>query len=199
MKHINYGSQTIDKKDIKSVVKILKSKTITQGNQINKFEKKINQIFGGRYCVALSSGTAALHLSLLSLNLKKKDLVITTPITFLATATSIINSGCQIFLSDINLNNFTIDTDILEKNLIKLKKIKKKCSAVIAVDYAGSPCNWKELKRLSKKYNFKLINDNCHAIGSKYFNSMKYAIKYADIVTHSYHPEKILQQEKVDL
>ena len=122
MKHINYGSQTIDKKDIKSVVKILKSKTITQGNQINKFEKKINQIFGGRYCVALSSGTAALHLSLLSLNLKKKDLVITTPITFLATATSIINSGCQIFLSDINLNNFTIDTDILEKNLIKLKK-----------------------------------------------------------------------------
>lgn len=190
MKNINYGSQTIDEKDIQSVSEVLKSKLITQGNKVSDFEKRIKQFFGGKYCVALSSGTAALHLSILALNLKKTDIVITTPITFLATATSIINSGCKIFLSDINLVNFTIDTKILEKNLIKIKNKKKKCAAVIAVDYGGSPCDWKKLKELSKKYKFKLINDNCHAIGSKYLGSSKYAIKYADVVTHSYHPVK---------
>ena len=72
----------------------------------------------------------------------------------------------------------------------KLKKLKKKCAAVIAVDYAGSPCDWKKLKKLSLKYKFTLINDNCHAIGSKYLTSVKYAIKFADIVTQSYHPVK---------
>jgi len=190
MKNINYGSQTINENDIKSVSKILRSKTITQGIQVDLFEKKINQLFGGKFCVALSSGTAALHLSILALNLKKNDIIITTPITFLATATSIINAGCKIFLSDINLTNFTLDTNILEENLKKLKKLKKKCAAVIAVDYAGSPCDWKKLKKLSLKYKFKLINDNCHAIGSKYLTSVKYAIKFADIVTQSYHPVK---------
>ena len=190
MKYINYGSQTIDSKDIKSVTKVLKSKFITQGNQIPIFEKKINKFFGGKYSVAVSSGTAALHLSMIALNLKKNDVVITTPITFLATATAVINAGCKLFLSDINLVNFTIDAEILEKNLRKLKKKNQNCAAVIAVDYAGSPCDWKKLKKLSKIYNFKLINDNCHAIGSKYLNSCKYAIKYSDIVTHSYHPVK---------
>ena len=126
MKYINYGSQTIDSKDIKSVTKVLKSKFITQGNQIPIFEKKINKFFGGKYSVAVSSGTAALHLSMIALNLKKNDVVITTPITFLATATAVINAGCKLFLSDINLVNFTIDAEILEKNLRKLKKKKSK-------------------------------------------------------------------------
>ncbi len=190
MNIINYGLHTICNEDINSVVKVLKSNFLTQGNQVNLFEKKISSLFGNKYSVAVSSGTAALHLSMIALNLKKTDIVITTPITFLATATSVINAGYKLFLSDINLNNFTIDTNILEQNLKRLNKQNKNCAAVIAVDYAGSPCDWKSLKKLSRKYNFKLINDNCHAIGTKYLGSSKYAAKYADIVTHSYHPVK---------
>ena len=101
MKNINYGFQTIDEKDIQSVSEVLRSKLITQGNKVSDFEKRIKNFFGGKYCVALSSGTAALHLSILALNLKKTDIVITTPITFLATGTSIINSGCKILCIDV--------------------------------------------------------------------------------------------------
>ena len=66
----------------------------------------------------------------------------------------------------------------------------KKVVAIIATDYAGNPCNWKELRHIASKYNIKLINDNCHAIGASYYNDKSYAVKYADIVTHSYHPVK---------
>ena len=97
MKIINYGFQTINENDIKSVSKILRSKLLTQGSQVDLFESKIKQLFGGRFCTVVSSGTAALHLSILALNLKKNDIIITTPITFLATATSIINAGCKVF------------------------------------------------------------------------------------------------------
>tara|TARA_B100000029_G_scaffold476947_1_gene521544 strand:- start:38561 stop:39730 length:1170 start_codon:yes stop_codon:yes gene_type:complete len=192
MRNISYGKQTISRQDIKAVSKSLLSRFITQGPLVQKFEKKLSNYFGSKYCLALSSGTAALNLALLSLNLKKKDIVITTPITFLASASCIINVGCKILLVDINEKNFTINIDLLEKKLkqLKIKKISPK--ALIAVDYAGYPCNWKKIKKLSKKYKFVTINDNCHAMGSKYFGSKKYAIKYSDIVTQSFHPVKTI-------
>ena len=88
------------------------------------------------------------------------------------------------------MDTFCIDTTSLEKKIKKYLTRGKKIKAVIAVDYAGHPCDWTVLSKLKKKYKFQLINDNCHAIGASYHKNIGYASKFADIVTHSYHPVK---------
>lgn len=184
---INYGKQTIDKSDIKSVIKTLKNDYLTQGPEIIRFEKKLNDYFGSKYCSVVSNGSAALYIAAKSLGWKRGDHIITTANTFLASASCILHTGAKPEFVDINKNNYTIDTNKTED---RIKKLKKKVKAIIAVDYAGHPCDWVSLKFLAKKYNLRLINDNCHALGAKINNDKKYACKYADIVTHSYHPVK---------
>mgnify|MGYP001224988365 CR=1 FL=1 len=187
---IGYGKQTIEKDDIKSVIKVLKSDYLTQGKFVPKFEKKLAKYFGAKYVTAVSSGTAALHLVAIALKWKQNDIIITSPITFLASATTAYFVGAKIDLVDINPVNYNLDIKLLEKKIKYLRKTGKKLKAVVAVDYAGYPCDWKKLRMLADRYNFYLINDNCHAMGAKLNNSKKYAIKYADIVTHSFHPVK---------
>ena len=187
---INYGKQFIDSNDIKAVVKVLKSDLITQGHQVEKFESALKLKFGAKFCRVLSNGTAALHLAGMALGWKKGDIILTTPISFLATANCILYSGATPDFVDINNSSYNIDTDKLANKIKKLNFRSKKVVAVIATDYAGNPCDWDALKSISKKYDVKLVNDNCHAMGASYNNDDKYAIKYADIVTHSYHPVK---------
>lgn len=182
---INYGKQTITEIDKRSVLKALKSDFLTSGPKIQEFEKKLLNKFGGKYCSVVNNGTSALYIVGKALGWKKGDRVITTPMSFLATANCIVNNYAKPVFVDVENETFTIDPQKLED---KLKK--KSYKAVIAVDYAGHPCDWQSLKYLSKKYNFKLINDACHSIGSKIGNSIKYANYYADFVTHSYHPVK---------
>ncbi len=190
MKIINYNSHYIDKKDILSVAKVLQKEKITQGKKAKQFEKKICKIFKSKYCSVVSNGTAALHLSALALNFNKNDIVISSPITFLAGPNSVMYCGAKPFFVDINHKTYNIDVDKLEKKLVEFNLKKKKIKALIATDYAGQPCDWKKLKKLSIKYKFFLINDNCHAIGAKYDGDIGYAAKYADIVIHSYHAAK---------
>ena len=187
---LNYAKHSIDSRDIKQVIKVLKYKNITQGSEVIKFEKTLGKIFGAKDVAALSNGTAALHLSGIVLGWKPGDIVLTTPITFASTANSIIYSGAKVDFVDINATTYNIDVNLLEEKIKNYRKKRIKVKSVIAVDYAGHPCDWKELKFLSKKYSFSLINDNCHAIGAKYQNTLKYAVKYADLVTHSYHAVK---------
>ena len=146
--------------------------------------------FNSKYCSVVSNGTAALHLAGKALGWKKGDVVLTSPITFLASSNCIIYSGAIPDFVDICPSSYNIDVDKLEQKIKKLNGRSKKVVAVVATDYAGNPCNWKLLKEISLKYGIKLINDNCHAIGAKYNNDKNYAVKYADIVTHSYHPVK---------
>ena len=186
----NYNKQFIDKDDILSVTRVLKSSHLTQGNEIKNFEEKINKYFNSRYCVALSSGTAALFMLGRALNWTRKDLIITSPINFFASVNSILFNSAKFDFIDINHEDSNLDVLKLEKKILTYKKKNKKVSAVIAVDYSGIPCDWDHLYYLKKKYNFFLINDNCHSIGAKYNNNIKYAIKYADAVIHSYHPVK---------
>ena len=183
---ISYGKQSVNLDDIRSVVKVLKSDFLTTGPKILDFENKLKKFMGSKFCISVSNGTAALHLVGLVEKWNKDDLILTSPISFLASANCAIYNNAKIDFIDIDEDTYTLDIEKLEKKL----KIKKNVKAVIAVDYAGHPCDWKKLKSLSVKYNFKLINDNCHAIGTKYFNRFDYAIKYADYVTHSYHPVK---------
>ena len=187
---ITYGKQTIDKEDIKAVVKSLKEPLITQGKYVEKFEKNLCSYFGSKYASVFSSGTAALHTIGNILNWKKNDIIITTPITFVATANSAIYSGSNISIVDINLNNYSINIDSLYKKIKFLLNKNKKISAIIVVDYAGHPSDWKSLKKIASRFKITLINDNCHALGAKYFKRKDYAIQYADFVIHSYHPVK---------
>ncbi len=182
---INYGKHSIDQSDIRSVIKVLKSKKITQGPFVELFENKLKKYFGSKYCLAVNSGTAALHLACLSLNISSKDKVVTTPITFVASINSALYNNADINLIDIDIENYCMDLNKLEK-FLKKTKIK----AAIFVDYAGNVLDWEKIKYLSRKYNFFSINDNCHAIGSSFNSDLKYACKYADIVTQSYHPVK---------
>ena len=186
----SYNKPSINSKDVLEVKNVLSSTWLTQGSQINIFENKLKKYFGAKYCLAVSSGTAALHLLAIAYGWGKKDIIITTPITFIASANCVSYVGAKIDLVDIDEQTYNIDTKKLEVKLLEYKKINKSIAAVIVVDYAGQPCNWKKLKILAKKFKFKLINDNCHALGSKYYNSTKYALKYADAVTQSFHAVK---------
>ena len=183
---LNYGKQNINQNDIKSIKKTLKSNFLTQGPKVEEFENLINKKFKSKYCSVVSNGTAALHLSTQILNFKKGDSVVVTPITFVASANSVLYQNARPEFVDINLENFNLDLNKLEAKLKKNKKIK----GVIATDYGGNPCNWKELRYIADLYDVSLINDNCHAIGSKHNGDIGYAVKYADIVCHSYHAVK---------
>lgn len=189
---ITYGKQFIDQDDIRSVLKSLKSEYLTQGPNIILFENNLKKKFNAKAVAVVSSGTAALHLSGIALGWKPNDIVVTVPLTFVATGNAVLYAGAKLELVDIDSKTLNIDPNLLEHRIKYLKKSGKKITSVIAVDYAGNPCPWEDISYLSRKYNFSLINDNCHAIGSKYKNSIGYAVKYADIVTHSYHAVKTI-------
>ena len=108
----------------------------------------------------------------------------------MATTNAALYLNAKIDLIDIDKETYNIDIKKLKIKLDKLKKKKKKIHTLIVTDYAGQPSDWPQLKKLSKKYDFKLINDNCHAIGAKILKDQKYAVRYADLVCHSYHPVK---------
>ena len=190
MKKINYNRHSIDKKDISSVISALKSDYLTKGPKIKEFEKALKIKFKAKYCSLVSNGTAALHLTGLALGWKKNDLILSSPITFLAGPNSAVYSNAKPDFVDIDEKTYNISVPELQKKIDKLISLKKRVKAVIVTDYAGQPSDWKNLRILANRYKFILINDNCHSIGAKYFNDLGYAAKYADIVIHSYHAIK---------
>lgn len=187
---IYYNKHSIDNSDINAVIRVLKSNHLTQGPINSLFEKKLSKYFGAKYCNVVSNGTVAIYLSLLALNLNKKDFILVSPLSFVAGAISSIYLERQLDFVDIDKSTYAISEIELEKKIINLKKKRKKVGCVIVTDYAGIPANWTKINKLKAKYGFKIINDNCHAIGSKYLNSNKYAVKYADVVVQSYHAIK---------
>jgi len=187
---INYGKQSLDDNDINEVISALKSEWLTQGPAVENFENNLKEYFGANYTCAVSNGTAALHLAALSLNFQKDDIIITSPITFLASVNCIEYVGATPDFVDIDPINYTIDPNRLEGKIKSLLNDGKRPVGIIGVDYAGHPCDWESLSKISEKYELKLINDNCHALGASYLGDKGYAVKYADIVTHSYHPVK---------
>ena len=187
---ISYGKQTIDKEDLLAVTNSLQGDWLTQGPQIEIFEDNLKGYFGAKNCSVVSNGTAALHLSGLALGWKSGDIILTSPLSFVATANCVLYAGASVDFVDINMSTYQIDIESLESKLRTLKSHGKKVKALIAVDYAGNPCEWIKLRELADNYEFQLVNDNCHAMGAQYHHEKKYAVKYADIVTHSYHPVK---------
>ena len=190
MMKYNYGKQDISKKDILAVNKVLRSDFITQGKEIENFEKKLSKYFGFKYSTVTSSGTAALHLAGKILKWRKNDVILVSANTFLASANSSEYCGSKTDFIDIDKNDYNICIKSLEKKLFNLKEKKITVNTVIVTDFAGHPAKWREINKLKKKYKFFLINDNCHAMGSKYFGKKEYSSKYADLSILSFHAVK---------
>lgn len=187
---ISYGKHCIDNVDIKSVVKVLKSDLLTQGPLVQKFEEHLKKKLTSRYATVVNNGSSALLTIGKILEWKKGDLIAVPPITFLSTVNTIEHCGARPIFIDINLNDYCMDPNILEQALKKDKK--KKIKAAIIVDYGGQPAQWNKFMELKRKYKIKLINDNCHALGSSINGDMGYAVKYADLVSLSFHPVKAI-------
>lgn len=192
MKLISYGRQYIDRKDILEVNKSLKADLITTGKYVSKFEKSIEKKFKSKFAISCSSGTAALHLSFLSIGLKKNDIVIMPVINFISSYNICKIIGAKIYLADVDKSTGQITPstvkDCIRKN--KLKNIK----LLITMYLGGYPENVINFYNLKKRYNFFIIEDACHALGASYkHNSNWYYVgscKHSDICVFSLHPLK---------
>ena len=189
---IPYSRQIIDKKDIASIVKTLKRNLVTTGPKVPEFENKIKNFVGAKYSVAVNSATSALHLACISLALKKGDWLWTTPISFVASANCGLYCGAKIDFVDIDINTYNICVKKLEQKLKKAKIKKKLPKIIVIVDLAGFPCDFNEIRRLSKIYKFKILEDASHALGAKYYGKNIGNGKFADISVFSFHPVKII-------
>ncbi len=190
---IPYGRQEITEEDIRSVVEVLRSDWLTQGPKIKEFEENFARYAGSKYAVAVANGTAALHLSLLALNIGKDDHVITTPVTFAATANAALYTGARVHFVDIDPETFLMDPNRLEDLLKKYPKAYFK--AVLPVDFAGLPADYPGLQTLAEKYGFQIIEDACHAPGATYTdrNGIRYETgngAHSIATAFSFHPVK---------
>jgi perosamine synthetase len=187
-KHIPYGLHKLDDVDIQAVVDILKSGHITQGQTVEDYGQALADYAGAKYGVAVSSGTSALHISVVSLGIGQGDEVITTPMTFCATSNAVLYQNAEVKFVDINENTLNIDTSLIEEN------ITEKTKAIIPVDFRGHPANLPEIKKIAEEYDLKIIEDASHSIGSTYSYEGKEHFcgdgVHADISTYSFHPVK---------
>jgi len=184
MSFIPYGKQSIDEDDIKAVVEVLRSDFLTTGPKIEEFEKALANYCGSKYAVAVSNGTAALHLASLSL-LNIGDKVLTTPNTFLATANSILYASAKPIFVDIQKNG-NIDLDLCEEALKKDPSIK----ALYAVHFSGNPVEQEKLERLKSKYGILILEDCAHSLGAEYNGVKAGSCTNSDLSIFSFHPVK---------
>lgn len=179
---IFYGHQYIDEDDIQAVVDVLKSDYLTCGPKIAELERKLCELTGAKYAVACSNGTAALHIAALAAGVGEGDEVITTPITFAASANCALYCGARPVFADIDPETYNIDPKKVEE------AITPRTKAVVAVDYTGQSADLAPLLKICREHNLLLIEDGAHVIGTKYQGQMNGSI--ADMTMFSFHPVK---------
>lgn len=184
MRYIPYGHHWIDKDDIKEVVKVLESDWITQGPKVKEFEDALCKYAGTKYAVVVSSGTAALHVACLAAGIKAGDEVVTSPVTFVASANCILYCGGKPIFADVQEDTANIDPKEIRK------KINRRTKAIVPVHFAGHPCDLEEIKDIAKKHNLIVIEDATHALGAEYKGSKIGSCKYSDMTIFSFHPVK---------
>lgn len=181
---IPYGKQYIDEVDMAAVNEVLRSPYLTTGPKVAEFEKALCQLTGARFAVAISNGTSALHAACYAAGITAGDEVITTAITFAASANCVLYCGGRPVFADINPETWNIDPKNIEA------KITDKTKAVIAVDFTGQAVEIDEIKAICKKHNLIFIEDAAHSIGTKYKGIPVGA--HADLTTFSFHPVKTI-------
>ena len=183
-----YSKQYIDNVDIRNVKKILQQGFITQGPEIIKTENKIAKYVGSKYAVLVSSCSGGLHIACKALQISKSSRVVTTPITFVATANCALHCGAKLILSDIDENSINIDIKDLAKNTKK-----QKIDLILPVHFSGLPSDMKKIKILASKKNIKIIEDAAHAFGARYQDGTRVGnCKYSDLTVFSFHPVKTI-------
>ncbi len=192
-KIIPYGRQTISEADIEAVVSVLKSDFLTQGPTIPIFEEKFSEYIGSNYSVAVSNGTAALHLCAMALGVNNKSRVITTPLTFAASANCIRYCGGEVFFVDIDPNTFLLD--INKVRALLEKHPKGYFQGIIPVDFAGNTIDLEAFRKLADEFGCWIIEDACHAPGGYFIDSKNKKQKcgnsiFADLAIFSFHPVK---------
>ncbi len=179
---IGYGRQSIDDADIQAVVDVLKSDFLTCGPKLEEVERKLCEITGAKYAVLISNGTAALHAACYAAGIQNGDEVITTPITFAASANCALYCGAKPVFADINPETYNISPEKIEE------KITDRTKAVVAVDFTGQAVELDQIREICQKHHLILIEDGAHSIGTKYNGTPVGSI--ADLTTFSFHPVK---------
>lgn len=179
---IYYGRQWIDDADVKAVCDTLRSDFITCGPKVLELEKNLCDYTGAKYAVAVSNGTAALHLACLAAGIGPGDEVITTPITFAASANCALYCGAKPVFADINPETYNIDPASIRE------KITEHTKAIVAVDFTGQAVEVEEIRKICDEYHLVFIEDAAHSIGSKYNGAQVGSL--ADMTTLSFHPVK---------
>jgi perosamine synthetase len=177
-----YGRQTVDEDDIAAVVEVLRSDWLTTGPKVEEFERAFARFAGTEYAVAVANGTAALHAAMAVLNIGPADEVIVPAITFVASANCVVYQGGTPVFADIDPDTLLIDPADVER------KVTPRSRAIIAVDYAGQPCDYVALRAIAARHRLTLIADACHALGGSYHGSPVGSL--ADLSTFSLHPVK---------
>ena len=189
---IPYGKQHITPEDLNAVTTVLQSDFLTQGPAVKKFEDEFAEYIGCKYAVAVSNGTAALHLAALALEVDEKSKVLTSPITFAASANCILYCGGSVDFVDVD-EHAVMSIEGLKKKL--QESPKGTYQGIVPVDFAGYPVNLEEISKLAKEYNLWILEDACHAPGGGFIDSKGKFNKcgdcnYADAAIFSFHPVK---------
>lgn len=179
---IPYGKQTIDQDDIQAVVDVLKSDFLTTGPKIAEFEQTVADYVGAKYAVAISNGTSALHAACFAAGIGPGDEIITTPLTFAASANCVLYCGGTPVFADVDPKTYNIDPEDIRR------KITDRTKAIIAVHLAGQPCDMDAIHSIAHEYGLIVIEDGAHALGSVYKG--KKVGSLSDMTTFSFHPVK---------
>jgi perosamine synthetase len=179
---IPYGHQCIDEEDIRSVVDILRSDWLTTGPTVAEFEEVFARTTGAKFAVAVSSGTAALHAAMYALGIGPGDEVIVPAMTFAASANCVVYQGGTPVFADVNPETLLIDPASVESHL------SERTRAIIAVDYAGQPCDYDTLQDIAERHDLALVADACHSLGGRYKERPVGAL--AALTAFSFHPVK---------
>ncbi len=193
MKPIPYGRQSIEQEDIDAVIKTLTADYLTQGPKVKEFEYKFAEYVDSKFAVAVSNATAGLHIAVLALDLKQGERVITTPITFAASANCVRYVGGEVWFADIDSKTYTLSLESTKK-LIESKP-KGFFKGIIPVDFAGLPVDLEAFRELADQHDLWIIEDACHAPGGYFTDSSGIKQKcgngnYADLGIFSFHPVK---------
>ena len=179
---IPYGKQTIEQDDIQAVIDVLKSDFLTTGPKIAEFEQTVADYVGAKYAVAISNGTSALHAACFAAGIGPGDEVITTPLTFAASANCVLYCGGTPVFADVDPKTYNIDPEDIRR------KITDRTKAIIAVHLAGQPCDMDAIHSIAREHGLIVIEDGAHALGSVYKG--KKVGSMSDMTTFSFHPVK---------
>lgn len=186
---IPYGKHCLDEDDINAVTKVLREGNLTQGPLVERFEMAVADYVGAKYAVAVSSGTTALHLATIVADVKPDNSVITSPITFVASANAALYVGAQPVFTDIEASTVNMSADLLQDTLIKNPNAR----AVIPVHFAGLPCDMQKIETVTENNNVILIEDAAHALGAKYPDGKRVGCcSHSTMTIFSFHPVKAI-------